>query len=88
MPWWTGRCICPRHGLVTATAVARPAYEMKIGYQSKADLGLGLLRRAHQAGHLTAASVTADGGYGEVPSLRDTLNAGGWCHVLEVPCNT
>ena len=60
----------------------------EIGYQSKAELGLGLLRRARQAGHLTAAWVTGDSGYGEVPSLRDTLDAEGWRYVLEVPSIT
>ena len=59
-----------------------------IGYQTKADLGLGLLRRARQAGHLTADWVTGDSGYGEVPTLRDTLDAEGWRYVLEVPSNT
>lgn len=56
-----------------------------VGYQSKAELGLALLRRARQAGHLTATWVTGDSGYGEVPTLRDTLDAEGWCYVLEVP---
>ena len=56
-----------------------------VGYQTKAELGLGLLRRARQAGHLTAQWVTGDSGYGEVPTLRDTLDAEGWRYVLEVP---
>jgi len=60
----------------------------EIGYQTKAQLGLGLLRRARQAGHLTTEWVTADSGYGEVPSLRDTLDTEGWRYVLEVPSNT
>jgi SRSO17 transposase len=60
----------------------------EIGYQSKAELGLALLRRARQAGHLTTKWVTGDSGYGEVPSLRDTLAAEGWCYVLEVPSTT
>jgi SRSO17 transposase len=60
----------------------------EIGYQTKAELGLGLLRRARQAGHLTTEWVTADSGYGEVPSLRDTLDTEGWRYVLEVPSNT
>jgi SRSO17 transposase len=59
-----------------------------ISSQSKAELGLGLLRRARQAGHLTAAWVTGDAGYGEVPTLRDTLDAEGWRYVLEVPSTT
>lgn len=60
----------------------------EISYQSKAELGLGLLRRARQAGHLMAAWVTGDSGYGEVPTLRDALDAEGWRYVLEVPSNT
>ena len=59
-----------------------------IGYQTKAELGLALLRRAQQAGHLTATWVTGDSGYGEVPTLRDTLDAEGWRYVLEVPSIT
>ena len=59
-----------------------------LDYQTKAELGLGLLRRARQAGHLCAQWVTADAGYGEVPTLRDTLNAEGWRYILEVPCST
>ena len=60
----------------------------EIGYQTKAALGLGLLRRARQAGGLTAQWVTADSGYGEVPTLRDSLDAEGWRYVLEVPSIT
>ena len=60
----------------------------EIGYQSKAALGLALLRRVRQAGHLTAQWVTGDSGYGEVPTLRDTLDAEGWYYVLEVPSHT
>jgi SRSO17 transposase len=60
----------------------------EITYQTKAELGLGLLRRARQAGHLTSEWVTGDAGYGEVPTLRDRLDAEGWRYVLEVPCNT
>jgi SRSO17 transposase len=59
-----------------------------VSYQTKAELGLGLLRRARRAGHLTAEWLTGDAGYGEVPSLRDQLAAAGWRYVLEVPSNT
>ena len=59
-----------------------------LGYQSKAELGLDLLRRARQGGRLTAEWVTGDSGYGEVPTLRDTLDAEGWRYVLEVPSTT
>jgi SRSO17 transposase len=60
----------------------------ELGYQSKAELGLDLLRRARQAGHLTAEWITADSGYGEVPTLRDSLDAEGWRYMLEVPSIT
>ncbi len=60
----------------------------EVGYQSKAELGLGLLRQARKAGHLTTAWVTGDAGYGEVPTLRDSLAAEDWCYVLEVPSTT
>lgn len=60
----------------------------EVDYQSKAELGLTLLRRARQAGYLTASWVTADSGYGEVPTLRDTLDAEDWRYVLEVPSIT
>jgi SRSO17 transposase len=60
----------------------------EVGYQSKAELGLGLLRRARQAKHLQAPWVTGDAGYGEVPTLRDALDAEGWRYVLEVPSTT
>jgi SRSO17 transposase len=60
----------------------------EISYQSKAELGLELLQRARQGGHLMAEWVTGDSGYGEVPTLRDTLDAEGWRYVLEVPSTT
>lgn len=58
-----------------------------VGYRSKADLALGLLRQARQLGHLPADWVTADAGYGEVPSFRDALAADDWRYVVEVPTN-
>jgi SRSO17 transposase len=60
----------------------------EVGYQSKAELGLGLLRQARQAGHLTAEWIAGDAGYGEVPTLRDALDADDWRYVLEVPSTT
>ncbi len=60
----------------------------EVGYQSKAELGLGLLRQARRAGHLTAEWITGDAGYGEVPTLRDALQADAWRCVLEVPSTT
>jgi SRSO17 transposase len=60
----------------------------ELGYQSKAELGLALLRRARQTGQLTATWVTGDSGYGEIPTLRDTLDSEDWRYVLEVPSIT
>ena len=60
-----------------------------IPFQTKAELGLAMLRRARAAGHLTGKWITADENYGQVPSFRDALDAEGWWYVLEVPsCTT
>jgi len=56
-------------------------------YQSKAALALGLLQRARQGSHLPGDWITADAGYGEVPSFRDDLDTQKWRYVLEVPSN-
>jgi SRSO17 transposase len=60
----------------------------EIGYQSKADLGLAMLRQARAAGHLQGHWVAGDDAYGMVPTLRDALDAQGWCYVLDVPATT
>ncbi len=57
-------------------------------YQSKPDLGIALVRAARERGHLSARWVTADEGYGQVPSFRDTVDAEGWWYVVEVPSTT
>jgi SRSO17 transposase len=57
----------------------------EIDYRSKAELALDLVRQARQDGHWPADWVTADAGYGEVPSFRDALDAESWCYVVEVP---
>lgn len=67
------------------TAAGVPA---DVGYQSKADLGLALLRTARQQGALPGRWVTADAGYGRSGPLRDTLDAEQWQYVLEVPVDT
>jgi SRSO17 transposase len=59
-----------------------------VTYQSKADLGLAMLRQAQVTGQLPGGWVTADADYGKTPSLRDALGADGWCYVLEVPSIT
>ena len=59
-----------------------------VTFQSKAMLGLAMLRRARTLGHLQGCRVTGDDAYGEVPSLRDALDAEDWEYVLEVPSTT
>ena len=56
-----------------------------ITYRSKAELALAMLRQARQSGHWPTDWVTADAGYGEVPSFRDALDTDGWRYVVEVP---
>jgi SRSO17 transposase len=58
------------------------------GYQSLAELGLALLRPARAAGHVQGRWVTGDDAYGQVPTLRDALDAEGWQYVLDVPATT
>ncbi len=62
--------------------------EEAITYQTKAELGLGLLRQAREWGHLAGKWVTADEDYGKVPSLRDALDREGWWYIMEVQCTT
>jgi SRSO17 transposase len=59
-----------------------------VGYQSKAALGLAMLRQARAAGHLEGHWVAGDDAYGMVPTLRDALDAEGWQYVLDVPKTT
>ena len=60
----------------------------EIGYQSKAELGLAMLRQARAAGHLQGHWVAGDDAYGMVPTLREALAAEGWRYVLDVPRTT
>ncbi len=57
-------------------------------YQSKAQLALGLLQRAQDLGHLSAAWVTGDDEYGKSPAFREGVDALGLRFMLEVPSNT
>ena len=59
-----------------------------VAFRTKPELALGMLRAARAAGHLPGGWATADCAYGEVPGLRDALDADGWRYVLEVPSNT
>ena len=56
-----------------------------VAYQSKAELGMAMLREARQVGQLTGRWVTGDADYGKVPTLRDALDAADWLYVLEMP---
>ena len=59
-----------------------------VAFQTKADLGLAMLRQARAHGHLAGRWVTADEAYGQVPTFRDALDAEGWRYVLEMPLPT
>lgn len=59
-----------------------------VGFRTKAELGLAMLRGARGRGALAGDWVTADEHYGQDPALRDALDADGWRYVLEVPLST
>ena len=65
-----------------------PEAVIHAGYQSQAEVGLALLRRAREVGALVGRWVTADEAFGQVPAFRDALDAEGWWYVAEVPCTT
>ncbi len=67
------------------TAAGVPA---DVTFQTKADLGLAMLRQVRPRGVLGGRWVTADEQYGQVPDFRDALDADGWWYVLEVPLPT
>jgi SRSO17 transposase len=67
------------------TAAGVPA---EITYQSKAEQALAMIRQSRQRGSLPAQWVTADAGFGEIPSFRAALHEDGWLYVLEVPKTT
>ena len=46
---------------------------------------MALVRRAEAGQHLPGNWLTADAGYGEIPSFRDALDTDQWNYVLEVP---
>jgi SRSO17 transposase len=78
----------PRHWTEDRQRCRQAGVPDAVDYQSKAELGLALLAQAKAAGHLSGSWLTADEGYGEVPSFRDALNEAGWSYVLEVPSTT
>jgi len=71
---------CRRAGVPEAVLAA--------GYQSQAELGLALLRRARATDALVGRWVTADEAFGQLPTFRAALDTEGWRYVAEVPCTT
>jgi SRSO17 transposase len=57
----------------------------QVTYQSKAEQALEMIQASRQRGFLPAQWVTADAGFGGIPSFRASLDAAGWWYVLEVP---
>ncbi len=55
------------------------------GYRSKTELGLEMLERAIELGHLRAGWVAADDAFGMSPSFREGLADLGMRYVLDVP---
>jgi SRSO17 transposase len=81
------RLYLPREWTDSPARCRAAAVPGRVTYQSKAELGLAMLRQVRASGHLHGCWVTGDEAYGEVPSLRDALDAEGWSYVLEVPCS-
>ena len=75
----------PREGTQDRERCRAAGVPEAIDYRSKAELALDVLRQARQGGHWPADWLTADAGYGEVPSFCDALAAEGWRYVVEVP---
>jgi SRSO17 transposase len=56
-----------------------------VKYQSKWQIGLGLLQRCREVPH---AWVTGDDEFGRVAEFREALREAGEHYVLDAPCNT
>lgn len=59
-----------------------------VGFRTKPELALDLLRAARARGHLGARWVAGDAVYGGNPAFRDEVAADGFWSVLEVPRTT
>ena len=70
------------------TRCAAAGVPATVGFQTKAELGLAMLRQAGERRQLAGRWVTGDEQYGQVPGFRDALDAEGWHYVLEVPRTT
>ncbi len=82
------RLYLPQSWTADPARCAAAGVPKEVTYQAKPDLARAMLRAARKCGHLGATWVTADEGYGQVPSFRDTLDAEGWWYVVEVPSTT
>jgi SRSO17 transposase len=56
-------------------------------FRTKIELGIEMLKAAHQNGHLLFQWVTGDGAYGESHELRRTVEAMGKWYCFEVHCS-
>jgi SRSO17 transposase len=59
----------------------------EIAYQSKPQIGGGMIRRTHQAGHVKFDWITGDALYGDSGPLRAEMEADGQRYVLAVRPN-
>jgi len=82
------RLYLPARWTVDHARCAAAGVPSGVGFATKADLGLAMLRQVRVRGTLAGRWVTADEAYGQVPSFRDALDAEGWWYVLEVPVST
>jgi SRSO17 transposase len=82
------RLYLPARWIADGARCAAAGVPAEVGFQTKADLGLAMLRQARARRQLGGRWVTADEQYGQVPGFRDALDAEGWWYVLEVPLPT
>lgn len=59
----------------------------EVGFRTKPEIALDLLRRARQAGHLPGRWVAADEVYGNSPIFRDGVAALGLWYMGDVACD-
>ena len=59
-----------------------------VGFATKPELALAMIRQARARGHLQARWVTGDAVYGGNPAFRDALDGDGLWYLLEAPSTT
>jgi len=82
------RLYLPAAWVADPTRCAAAGVPATVGFQTKPELGLAMLRQAGERRQLAGRWVTGDEQYGQVPGFRDALDAEGWRYVLEVPLTT